>query len=41
MVRTEGTLRALEWTPSGYGLAAAGTFGLYLYEFDPGTQPTN
>ncbi|MFG2480811.1 WD40 repeat domain-containing protein [Streptomyces fagopyri] len=40
-MRTEGALRALKWTPGGDGLAAGGDLGLYLYDFDPGVQPTS
>ncbi|TQJ37011.1 WD40 repeat domain-containing protein [Streptomyces sp. SLBN-115] len=38
-MRTEGGLRALDWTPTSRGLATAGDFGLYLYDFDPGSPP--
>ncbi|MEV7738866.1 NB-ARC domain-containing protein [Streptomyces sp. NPDC088921] len=38
-MRTEGGLRALDWTPTSGGLATAGDFGLYLYDFDPGSPP--
>ncbi|MFE2132027.1 NB-ARC domain-containing protein [Streptomyces sp. NPDC059466] len=37
-MRTEGGLRALDWTPTSGSLATAGDFGLYLYHFDPGSQ---
>ncbi|MCZ4103663.1 NB-ARC domain-containing protein [Streptomyces sp. H39-C1] len=39
-MRTEGKLRAMQWTPNNRGLAAVGELGLYLYDFDPGTHPT-
>ncbi|MCX4920003.1 NB-ARC domain-containing protein [Streptomyces sp. NBC_00687] len=41
VMRAEGTLHELKWTPTGDGLAAAGELGLYLYGFTPGTPPAN
>ncbi|MCF3136641.1 NB-ARC domain-containing protein [Streptomyces olivochromogenes] len=40
LMRTEGELCALKWMPTSDALAVAGELGLYLYDFDPATQPT-